>query len=129
MEDSYDFGDSFPWNNPVVSNTVGSSNVSVENGERIKVLVRVRPVENSHEDTSSVQIVNDRSLSINDPEKKKTFNCTYDAVLGPSVSQAQVYEHVKEGVKSVLEGINCTIFAYGQTGSGKVSKLLFIGFF
>ena len=41
-------------------------------------------------------------------------------MLGPSASQMDVYDVVKECTDSVINGFNSTIFAYGQTGSGKV---------
>ncbi|KAK9819166.1 hypothetical protein WJX81_001387 [Elliptochloris bilobata] len=45
---------------------------------------------------------------------------TYDAVLGPSSTQEQVYAATAQPiVESVLEGYNGTVFAYGQTGTGK----------
>eukprot|EP00906_Rhabdomonas_costata_P021352 RCo031008 len=44
----------------------------------------------------------------------------FDSVLGPAVTQAQVYAAVaKPIVDSVLQGYHGTILAYGQTGAGK----------
>jgi len=47
----------------------------------------------------------------------------FDAVFGPSSTQADVYEELSPLVRGVLEGYNCTIFAYGQTGSGKTHTM------
>ncbi|RHY10625.1 hypothetical protein DYB36_000884, partial [Aphanomyces astaci] len=47
------------------------------------------------------------------------IKCKYDAVFGPSVSQEDVYDRVKECTEAFLDGFNATLFAYGQTGSGK----------
>ena len=73
--------------------------------------------------------------------------CTFDKVLGPESSQAQVYEvTAKLLLPELLEGYNwyelnifvsalsmlsimqlleySTVFAYGQTGSGKTHTIL-----
>lgn len=97
--------------------------------ESVKVLVRVRPLsvseaaEGNNEETA-VHLTSSSSLSLSSADQKKTFQCSYDAVLGPFASQAQVYDKVKECTLAVMNGINATIFAYGQTGSGKVSSPL-----
>ncbi|KAJ1635055.1 P-loop containing nucleoside triphosphate hydrolase protein [Pavlovales sp. CCMP2436] len=43
----------------------------------------------------------------------------YDAVFGPTSTQAELYAQVHELVPSVLDGFDVCIFAYGATGSGK----------
>lgn len=105
LEDSMDFGDL-------------SAIFPPPNAESIKVLVRVRPVDSSLD--TCIHLQSNQSLTVEDVDHKKTFSCSYDAILGPNASQAQVYEIVKDCTLSVLQGVNCTIFAYGQTGSGKV---------
>ena len=45
---------------------------------------------------------------------------TFDRVFGEDSSSKQVYDNIAQGiVKSVVTGLNGTIFAYGQTSSGK----------
>eukprot|EP01039_Chlorochromonas_danica_P001837 gene1837-2010_t len=98
--------------------------------ESVKVLVRVRPLSvseaadgNNNEETAAVHLTSSSSLSLSSADQKKTFQCSYDAVLGPFASQAQVYDKVKECTLAVMNGINATIFAYGQTGSGKTHSM------
>lgn len=51
-------------------------------------------------------------------ENPRSF--TFDKVMGPEVSQNQVYlSTAKSIIESTIEGYNGTIFAYGQTGAGK----------
>lgn len=103
-----------------------------ESIDSIKVLVRVRPLsdkEVNEENESVVDILNEQTLKVTSLDGKRSFQCAFDAVLGPSASQAQVYDIVKSCTHSVLDGFNSTVFAYGQTGSGKVifySVMLFV---
>lgn len=96
------------------------------NPESIQVLVRVRPLadfEVLNPDLGAetvVDIQSNTSLAIFGADGKRSFQCSFDAVLGPLSSQAEVYHTVRDCTSSVLEGFNSTIFAYGQTGSGKV---------
>jgi kinesin family protein C2/C3 len=46
-----------------------------------------------------------------------------DHVIGPEISQSEVFEEVEPLVRSVLDGYNVCIFAYGQTGSGKTHTM------
>jgi len=46
----------------------------------------------------------------------------YERVFMDS-SQLEVFDFVKDSIKKVSEGFNCTIFAYGQTGSGKTHTM------
>lgn len=101
------------------------SQQDISASESVKVLVRVRPL--SHAESAgdsnadpAVHITSASSLSVVSADQKKTFQCAYDAVLGPFATQGQVYDKVKECTVAVMNGINSTIFAYGQTGSGKV---------
>ncbi|GBG31554.1 Kinesin-like protein [Hondaea fermentalgiana] len=57
--------------------------------------------------------------------KERNLSCGYDKVFGPSATQEDVYiGTVAPSVRSVVEGINCTVFAYGQTGTGKTFTIL-----
>jgi len=44
---------------------------------------------------------------------------SYDRVLGPTSSQAEVYESVEPVVREVLNGVNGAVLCYGQTSAGK----------
>lgn len=76
--------------------------------------------ENQIGNPTAVEIIGNCSLVVHSSDKKRTFQCSFDSVIGPEASQAEVYEIVKGCTASVLDGFNSTIFAYGQTGSGKV---------
>jgi hypothetical protein len=105
-------------------------NESMKATDSIKVLVRVRPLsdkEISENNESIVDIQNNQSLKVTSADGKKSFQCTFDTVLGQGTTQTDVYETVRSCTKSVLDGFNSTIFAYGQTGSGKVG-LNFLSF-
>lgn len=102
-----------------------SPSLKSEPHESIKVLVRVRPLNENellNNSDSSVELLGDKSLNVTSADGRKSFNCAYDAVLGPSSSQSDVYDVVRTCTSSVLDGFNSTIFAYGQTGSGKVTS-------
>jgi hypothetical protein len=125
LEDSVDYGDG---NDPFLGGG-GDNNSS---GESIRVLVRVRPLNeserqdaivNHYHENSTISIVSANQLTVTTNDHRKTFTCTYDSVLGPNASQSQVYEKIKDCTLGVLQGVNSTIFAYGQTGSGKVSLI------
>ena len=47
----------------------------------------------------------------------KTFQ--FDKVFGPQDNQQDVFNEVKDVVRSVIDGQKVCIFAYGQTGAGK----------
>ena len=49
---------------------------------------------------------------------------TYDAVLQPQASQADVLAAVVPYVEPVVDGHSCCVMAYGQTGSGKTHTLV-----
>ena len=91
--------------------------------ESIKVLVRVRPLsgtELADGNDSVVDVQSGQALSVTSADGKKSFKCSFDAVLNSQSSQMEVYDIVRACTDSVINGFNSTIFAYGQTGSGKV---------
>lgn len=97
-----------------------------DGAESIKVLVRVRPLnqtELAENNDSVVSILNDQSLNVTSADGKKSFRCSFDSVLGPTSTQSEVYSIVRSCTESVIDGFNSTIFAYGQTGSGKVGHI------
>lgn len=115
--------------NPDVDNVSDSIVGNTKAPESIKVLVRVRPIPHQYDPNdpstqSIIDITSDTSLTINEgKDRKKNFQCAFDAVLSPSATQADVYNTVRSCTASVLDGFNSTIFAYGQTGSGKTHSM------
>ncbi|ESO96730.1 hypothetical protein LOTGIDRAFT_143679 [Lottia gigantea] len=87
----------------------------------IKVVCRVRPLNNSEEKAGSkfvLKFPTDDSISCGG----KVF--VFDKVLKPNVTQEHVYTvAAKPIVADVLSGYNGTIFAYGQTSSGKTHTM------
>jgi len=63
------------------------------------------------------------SLTIGEKSNQQQKLFEFDAVLGPKISQKDVYNYTINSNGSIantlLNGINTTIIAYGQTGSGK----------
>ncbi len=95
-----------------------------KSSDSIQVLVRVRPLsekELSDSTDTVVDIQDNQNLKVTSFDGKKSFQCSFDSVVGPETNQAQVYDIVRGCTQSVLDGFNSTIFAYGQTGSGKVT--------
>ena len=98
--------------------------------ESISVLVRVRPfLDNDYEvddfdeaegePESVVNITSRTDMTVLSMDEKRKFNCSYDSILGPEVSQDDIYQEIRKCTTSVVHGFNSTIFAYGQTGAGK----------
>jgi hypothetical protein len=89
--------------------------------DSIKVLIRIRPLNESEKnisphnpsEQSTLNILSNHSLSIATYDGRKTYNCIYDTILGPTATQSQVYECIKDCTLSVMQGVNSTIFAYG----------------
>ena len=94
----------------------------------IQVLVRVRPLFDNVKSLdlgaeTVVDIQSSQSLAVTTGDGKRSFQCSFDSVLGPFSSQSDLYRAVQSGTRSVLDGFNSTIFAYGQTGSGKTYSM------
>ncbi|XVF22154.1 hypothetical protein REPUB_Repub12eG0149200 [Reevesia pubescens] len=87
----------------------------------IRVYCRVRPFLSGSSYLSTVDHIEDGSITINTPSKYgkgcKSFN--FNKVFGQSATQAEVFSDMQPLIRSVLDGYNVCIFAYGQTGSGK----------
>ena len=85
--------------------------------DRIKVLVRVRsePLGECENAPSPVTVHDSHSLTVTNAEQTKTFDCSYDVVLGQKSTQEDVYNQVRDTTKSVMEGVNATVFAYGTS--------------
>ena len=77
--------------------------------ESIKVLVRVRPLsekEIASGNESVVDILDSESLTVTNKDGKRTFQCKFDSVVGPSSTQGEVYDIVRGCTKSVMNGYN-----------------------
>eukprot|EP00754_Rhynchopus_humris_P033599 Rhum_TRINITY_DN15473_c3_g1::Rhum_TRINITY_DN15473_c3_g1_i2::g.158340::m.158340 len=91
--------------------------------EKIKVLVRVRPLSRRELDAGMKQAVDvdlkEDSVTVNH-EFGAPERWTFDAVLNNSYSQKDIFvTFIQPMVDSVMEGFNATIFAYGGYGTGK----------
>lgn len=96
--------------------------------ERVKVFVRIRPT-HSNETPNALKLKRDgRSLALHrnggDVHHHHASDFSFDGVLGPEASQADVYDiAAKQAVNDVLHGYNATLMAYGMTGAGKTFTL------
>lgn len=88
-------------------------------GEKVKVVVRVRPLLAHETGPAAVVVGAGNMICVNGATPHRQLQCRYDAVIGSEASQEGMFSHVRECTLAVLEGENSTIFAYGQTGSGK----------
>lgn len=98
--------------------------------ERIKVAVRVRPLLNikTEMNTEDILKVDQNAASILAQTYTNIQQFAYDYAFPKDCTQLEVYEQsAKEIIDSFLEGYNGTIFAYGQTGSGKTYTMYGIG--
>ncbi|XP_077376589.1 kinesin-like protein KIFC3 isoform X2 [Festucalex cinctus] len=85
----------------------------------IRVLCRVRPVDDAEEQESVLTFDpdDDGILYLSDKGKVTTFDL--DKVFPPQATQEEVFQEVEALVTSCVDGFHVCIFAYGQTGSGK----------
>ena len=108
--------------------TAAAAHVSTS---RVKVVVRVRPVDASVKTCVSTHKVSDGATSaaqvqLHDPSRDvQPFAVNVDAALPPSAGQEDVFHVVGwPMVDHCMDGFNSTIFAYGQTGSGKTHTMM-----
>ncbi|XP_052416724.1 kinesin-like protein KIF18A [Carassius gibelio] len=113
----------------------------------VKVVVRVRPLNNKEKDGNHkkvVQVVDNHMLIFDPKEEEVTFfrgqrvgnrdvrrrankdlKFVFDSVFREDSSQMEVFENTTKAiVDGVLNGYNCTVFAYGATGAGKTHTML-----
>ncbi|KAL4677610.1 hypothetical protein H8959_020284, partial [Pygathrix nigripes] len=103
--------------------TNGQSNQTSNEGDAIKVFVRIRPpTERSGsadgEQNLCLSVLSSTSLRLHSNPEPKTF--MFDHVADESVFSTVA----KSIVESCMSGYNGTIFAYGQTGSGKTFTMM-----
>ncbi|XP_017377638.2 kinesin-like protein KIF15 isoform X1 [Cebus imitator] len=108
--------------------TDGQSNQSSNEGDAIKVFVRIRPpAERSGsadgEQNLCLSVLSSTSLRLHSNPEPKIF--TFDHVADVDTTHESVFSTVaKSIVESCMSGYNGTIFAYGQTGSGKTFTMM-----
>uniref|UniRef100_A0A672MK98 Kinesin-like protein n=1 Tax=Sinocyclocheilus grahami TaxID=75366 RepID=A0A672MK98_SINGR len=113
----------------------------------VKVVVRVRPLNNKEKDGNHKKVVHvvDNHMLIFDPKEEevtffrgqrvgnrdvrrranKDLKFVFDSVFREDSSQVEVFENTTKAiVDGVLNGYNCTVFAYGATGAGKTHTML-----
>uniref|UniRef100_A0A8C1ZWX7 Kinesin-like protein n=1 Tax=Cyprinus carpio TaxID=7962 RepID=A0A8C1ZWX7_CYPCA len=113
----------------------------------IKVVVRVRPLNDKEKDGNHKRVVHvvDNHMLIFDPKEEevtffrgqrvgnrdvrrranKDLKFVFDSVFREDSSQVEVFENTTKAiVDGVLNGYNCTVFAYGATGAGKTHTML-----
>ncbi|KAK9853102.1 hypothetical protein WJX84_005315 [Apatococcus fuscideae] len=99
--------------------------VTEPSGERVKVVVRVRPPQGEETGGGCDVERSGRRLKLHRGTATQPFSeFDFDQVLDESAAQADVYNAaVKPIVEDVMAGYNGTIMAYGQTGAGKTFTL------
>ncbi|KAL0045664.1 hypothetical protein WJX82_001027 [Trebouxia sp. C0006] len=101
----------------------------VNNNDNIKVVVRVRPMNEKEIFTSDATVV---QVDEQDPQQMQvivpgpkgsvmTRNFTFHGCLAPNSKQSDVLKicGITQLLNAAMAGYHATIFAYGQTGSGK----------
>jgi hypothetical protein len=108
-----------------------------DNAERVRVVVRVRPLNDEERSggfvpcvkfpDAAAQIQTKLEMITNKPGRSSSKIFTVDQVIDPFSTQQAMFE--KSGIVQLLdyalEGYAGTVFAYGQTGSGKVVVAIF----
>ncbi|XP_032767162.1 kinesin-like protein KIF15 [Rattus rattus] len=108
--------------------TNSHSNQPSNEGDAIKVFVRIRPAEEGARSADGEQnlclsVLSQTALRLHSNPDPKTF--VFDYVAGMDTTQESVFSTVaKSIVESCMSGYNGTIFAYGQTGSGKTFTMM-----
>eukprot|EP00760_Papus_ankaliazontas_P003269 PhM_4_TR11525/c0_g1_i1/m.92856/K17914/KIF13; kinesin family member 13 len=91
---------------------------------RVKVVVRVRPMNRADQGVADSCVSVDGDVIKLDNRQGKSRQYQFDSVFH-NASQVQVYNKVgQEMLVDAYQGYNTTLFAYGQTGSGKTHTIL-----
>ncbi|KAG2855259.1 hypothetical protein PC110_g17622 [Phytophthora cactorum] len=109
-----------------------SSRSNNSSEEKVKVVVRVRPLQAREEPWSKAAEADVRGPDVNSTatitvqeneviwEKNGQLKILKaDAVFANGASQDSVYRSVSDCVDALIAGFDCSVFAYGQTGTGK----------
>eukprot|EP00930_Biecheleria_cincta_P054884 TRINITY_DN41272_c0_g1_i1.p1 TRINITY_DN41272_c0_g1~~TRINITY_DN41272_c0_g1_i1.p1 ORF type:complete len:1998 (-),score=388.66 TRINITY_DN41272_c0_g1_i1:390-6383(-) len=94
----------------------------------LRVFCRIRPMngrEIKRNDTIAVEMPDQFTVAVDKSEddNRDPQVFSFDAIFGPSSSQAEVFAECRSLVQSVVDGYNVTVFTYGQTGAGKTWTL------
>ena len=92
------------------------------NEDKLKIIIRMRPILNEEDDSTFVDLEDDNTLHIKRPGNFSFMK--FNNILPPSSTQKDVFNLVDDSIKQFLNGINITIFAYGQTGAGKTYSII-----
>ncbi|TID21399.1 kinesin family protein-like protein [Venturia nashicola] len=68
---------------------------------------------------STCQVTSSSSMTVESAQGQGKKLFVFDRVFGPEEDQEGIYDYLKEGVNSFVEGYNVSILAYGQSGAGK----------
>ncbi|GBE60087.1 kinesin [Babesia ovata] len=107
------------------------SNKPADSAENIKVVVRVRPINDNG--IPAIRLVNNvvevhkpgNVNSVLESQKPKVRRYGFDNAFDGNASQQDIYEATaKDLVPRVFEGINGTVFAYGCTSAGKTYTMI-----
>ena len=102
---------------PVSVDNVREDLSSKDADERIKVCVRVRPLQGDIKDNQYAWAWEDNTIY---PQQMSQIPYSYDRVFSPDNSNKDIFDSVvKDVVLQSLNGYNGCIFTYGQTSSGK----------
>ncbi|XP_068120827.1 kinesin-like protein KIF13A [Hyperolius riggenbachi] len=106
-------------------------------GRKVKVAVRVRPLNEREEELSSENVtqVNGNQVILLPPSSHKekdrkephifTFDNCFWTEDKHNLGQDEVFRHLGDGVlDNIWQGYNSCVFAYGQTGSGKTFSMM-----
>lgn len=96
-------------------------------GSKVKVYVRVRPMENLTDPIpeSVFPKKEEQTFLIKKPDETGIeHKFKFDHIFWDSDDQSQIQTHVSSNlVDHVLQGYHACCFAYGQTGSGKTYRI------
>jgi len=56
--------------------------------------------------------------------QSQRLDCDFDRILGVEASQQDLWDSLSDGIESIFDGYNSTVFAYGMTGSGKTYSMM-----
>ena len=91
----------------------------------IRVACRIRPTNSSEANAPSFMRSQPADGTITATSVAGEAVFSFDAVLAPGATQADVYDATaRRVVADFLDGFNGTVFAYGQTGSGKTHTIM-----
>ncbi|KAK1947961.1 Kinesin-like protein KIF15 [Phytophthora citrophthora] len=116
-----------------VSVGVFDNNSNAPSEEKMKVVVRVRPLQareeawsNGTEVDANVNLPTTIIIQENEVRWEKNGQMKIlkaDAVFANGSSQDNVFCSVSESVDALIAGFDCSVFAYGQTGTGKTHTM------